>query len=512
MSSFFARTAALLLMVLVTCSAARAQYWPASKILEAVRGPVVVGKDKDGKEVARFQKAAVERASAVLDRVSPALGLQTPPLFITKGEEPNAFVTLDKDRRPVMVINASMLQLVGDDDELMAALVGHELGHLRAEHLTKGAQSQAIVGALGALLGTIADVSQAKRGVDTGGLGRQVGGLGAGLVNAKFSRDQEREADSLGVEAMAKAGYNPLGAARLFKSMSARTNGGSGLWLDSHPSHSEREAAMTVMASSLQPTYAANKPAPTQLPDVADPYPTSTFTKFDPTPAEVEAGSAYQRGRAAYVEHRFSDALGLLKPLAEAGDERALTMLGGMALEGQGQPVDVEGAKQHFIAAAAKGFGPAIGALGNMQISGRGYARDPAAAMRLFVLADKRGYPRATAMLASMYAEGNGVPKDAVFARSLAARASASNDPLGRALFGVMLRDGIGGSADPGASYALIEAASAELPWAKYQLGVSRERGVGTAADSIKAIEAYREAAAAGVLPAKASLKRLNAE
>ena len=40
-----------------------------------------------------------------------------------------------------------------------------------------------------------------------------LGALGAGLVTAKFSRDQEREADELGIRAMAQAGYNPQGAA-----------------------------------------------------------------------------------------------------------------------------------------------------------------------------------------------------------------------------------------------------------------------------------------------------------
>ena len=95
-----------------------------------------------------------------------------------------------------MAINTDMLRLAGDSDDMMAAVIGHELGHLKAEHLTKGAAAAATVTMLGVILGAVIDANQAKHGNNTQGAGVALGSLGAGLVTSKFSRDQEREADN----------------------------------------------------------------------------------------------------------------------------------------------------------------------------------------------------------------------------------------------------------------------------------------------------------------------------
>ena len=138
-----------------------------------------------------------------------AYGVAPPKLLISHGKQPNAFVTLDKDKQPLLVMNTEMLRLVGHDANLTAAVVGHELGHLTGAHLTDGAGKEGLTALFGFLAGFAFDMSQARRGVDTGGLGMQLGNAGSGLVNAKFSRDQEREADELGIRAMVRAGFDP---------------------------------------------------------------------------------------------------------------------------------------------------------------------------------------------------------------------------------------------------------------------------------------------------------------
>ena len=85
---------------------------------------------------------------------------------------------------------------------------------------------------------------------------------------------------------MARAGYDPSATARLWRLMAQR-GGSSGLWMDSHPSHAEREQAMMTLSRALDPVYAANKPAVTALPVYPDPYPTPRYTNFDPTSYEV---------------------------------------------------------------------------------------------------------------------------------------------------------------------------------------------------------------------------------
>jgi predicted Zn-dependent protease len=89
----------------------------------------------------------------------------------------------------------------------LASLLGHELGHVNARHtasqMSKGMLTQVLVGGASVLAGT---QSQAF-----GQLASQLGMLGAGALLASYSRDNEREADALGLKYMADAGYNPAG-------------------------------------------------------------------------------------------------------------------------------------------------------------------------------------------------------------------------------------------------------------------------------------------------------------
>lgn len=499
----------LSLAALLPCPAAYAQYWPARRMLAAVQTPMIVGK-KDGVEVARFQRAWVERAVTVLDRMAPEYGIATPELFVNKASAgPNAFVTIADGKTPIMAINTDMLRMVGDSDDMMAAVIGHELGHLKAQHLTRGAESAAAVNLIGLLLGAAVDVSQAKKGRDTQGLGTAIGGVGAGLITAKFSRDQEREADELGIKAMARAGYDPSSVPMLWRRMSA-LGPSSGLWMDSHPSAGEREIAMSALASSLQSTYAANRLAPSNNPAGDDPYPQSRYANFDPLTDDVVTQNAYQKGRTAYQAKRFSDAVPFLTEAAENGDERAMTLMAGILQGGlDGRPADSNRSYSYLKAAAEKGFGPAIGSLGSITLTGKGVPKDLAEARKLLLLADKRNYPRATALLGMMYIDGNGVTKDPILARRYAEKAAQGGDALGRALFGALLRDGLGGSAEPDRGFQLLVQTAPSLPWASYQLGIAYERGVGTAMDRDKAISAYQAAANGGVAAATNKLNAL---
>ncbi|OAN50119.1 Zn-dependent protease [Paramagnetospirillum marisnigri] len=99
-------------------------------------------------------------------------------------------------------VTRGLMSLAGDEAEL-AGVMGHEIGHVTGRH-TAQRHSQAMAanvatGVLGAVLGAVTGV---------GGLG-DIAGLAAGAYVQGYSRDQESEADSLGVRYMATSGWDP---------------------------------------------------------------------------------------------------------------------------------------------------------------------------------------------------------------------------------------------------------------------------------------------------------------
>lgn len=95
-----------------------------------------------------------------------------------------------------------------ENEAELAALLGHEIGHVNARHtaerMTKGALMQL------ALVGTSGYVRSGEYASYAPYL-EKIGGIGAGALLARYSRDDEREADRLGMKYMVEAGYNPRG-------------------------------------------------------------------------------------------------------------------------------------------------------------------------------------------------------------------------------------------------------------------------------------------------------------
>ena len=245
---------------LLFCPAAPAMAWTVAQML-AVKSPVILIKDSSNAVVLdEVHRSWLLHVVAVTQEMARVYEMPVPNTYIILRSEANAAATLDEGD-PIIIVNTGMLHLVGDDEDLMAAVIGHEFGHIKAGHLTRGRELASIRAFIGQLAGALVDVKLAQHGRDSQGLGKQVGALGAELVNAKYSRDQEREADDLGIRNMARAGYDPAAMPRLWRLMEAQGGGGSGLWLSSHPSNEERLQTMQAVAASLTDIYAANKSA-----------------------------------------------------------------------------------------------------------------------------------------------------------------------------------------------------------------------------------------------------------
>jgi predicted Zn-dependent protease len=145
-----------------------------------------------------------------------------------------------------------------ENEAELAALLGHELGHVNARHtaeqVSKSQLSSLVVGGLAIL----AD-SQAK---GLGNLTQQLGALGQGLYLAKYSRDNEREADFLGHEYMVKAGYGSpgfVGLMEMLNSLNKQQPSSAQMLFSTHPmSHERLDAAV----QRDQGPYARTRNAP----------------------------------------------------------------------------------------------------------------------------------------------------------------------------------------------------------------------------------------------------------
>lgn len=147
-------------------------------------------------------------------------------------------------------VTRGLLALANDEAEL-AGVIGHEVGHVLARHSAQRQSAALGTSLLGAVLGAV---------VGSNALNQVVGLGGQGLL-ASYSRDQEYEADELGVRALAGAGYDPYAEADFLANLGAEddltsrlnnqaSRGNQVNWLASHPATPARVQAATAHAQA----------------------------------------------------------------------------------------------------------------------------------------------------------------------------------------------------------------------------------------------------------------------
>ena len=151
-----------------------------------------------------------------------------------------------------MAIYTGLIQKLNATDDEIAAVMGHEISHALREHarerISRQMGTQMAVGIAGALFG-IGDMGQ--------GIANTVADVTLNLPN---SRTHETEADRMGVELAARAGFDPKAAVTLWEKMAKQSGGGQPpKWLSTHPSHEDRINDLRVYAEKVAPLYAAAK-------------------------------------------------------------------------------------------------------------------------------------------------------------------------------------------------------------------------------------------------------------
>ena len=174
------------------------------------------------------------RVRQVGGRIVQAAGMggQNWEYAVFTSDTPNAFV-LPGGR---MGVTTGLLSMVRNDDQL-AAVIGHEVGHVVARHAAERySQTAATQAGLQIATGVSGDYGRAVGAL--GGLGAQLG------VLLPFSRQHELEADRLGVDYMARANYQPREALALWRLMAQQRQGSTPEFASTHPADSTRIAAL----------------------------------------------------------------------------------------------------------------------------------------------------------------------------------------------------------------------------------------------------------------------------
>jgi predicted Zn-dependent protease len=178
----------------------------------------------------------------------------------------------------------------------LAALLGHELGHVNARHtaeiMSKKILTSSVIGGVAVYAGT--------RNAGYGGLAASLGMLGSGVLLASYSRDNERQADALGMEYMTQSNYGPegmVGLMEMLSNLSKHKASTTELLFATHPMSDER---LKTAVASARLDYAPAKNQPLYRERYMDQ--TAGLRKIKPAIEQL------QKGEALMAQEKYQEA------------------------------------------------------------------------------------------------------------------------------------------------------------------------------------------------------------
>ncbi len=150
-----------------------------------------------------------------------------------------------------MVIYSGLISKLNLSDAEIAQVMGHEMAHALREHSREQVSRQQTTGIIAGVLGAVGEAYGISNASQITGLTADIG------FNLPFSRTHETEADLLGMELAARAGYNPDAAITLWNKMQAADPNGTIEFLSSHPDPANRQAMLRANADKVRPLYNA---------------------------------------------------------------------------------------------------------------------------------------------------------------------------------------------------------------------------------------------------------------
>lgn len=188
----------------------------------------------------RAMARAAERTTHAAHFAPPA---QAPDFRVIAGESANAFA-IQRAEGATVAVNFGMVGLLGEDEAMWAAVLGHELAHLKRRHqqvrLERSERGESL-SSLAAVLLSIVGVPFAPVLTDAT----------TGVLTLGYSREDELEADALALVILGDAAYDPQAALRFHELLAAQTATTSGGLLSTHPGGAERVEAIRRRLAEL---------------------------------------------------------------------------------------------------------------------------------------------------------------------------------------------------------------------------------------------------------------------
>jgi Zn-dependent protease with chaperone function len=183
-----------------------------------------------------------------------------------------------------MFLHRGMLEAANTDGEV-AGVMAHELSHVILRHgtaqATKGQKFQ-----IGAIAGQVLGAIVGGRAGSAISQGSQ---LGLGVYFLKYGREYEREADLLGAQIMARAGYDPRQMANMFRTIQQQGGSSGPEWLSDHPDPGNRYEAILREAETLRVEGSAPQGRLEQV--------QARLAQLPPAPTSEQVARARQQGR-----------------------------------------------------------------------------------------------------------------------------------------------------------------------------------------------------------------------
>ena len=176
--------------------------------------------------------ASTRNLAQVRSRMSAVVPIRY-TLALSKQPEINAYATKENGQT-LVVFTVGFMKTFGTDPDVLATTMGHELAHHKLGHTDSSRQNNRAFGQeiASQVLGTIASYFVPFSGLLVGPVIK--------TASLSFDRDDERDADELGMNWALQAGYSPCGSYRLSKKLSEMGEGSALTFLSTHPGNAER--------------------------------------------------------------------------------------------------------------------------------------------------------------------------------------------------------------------------------------------------------------------------------